>query len=128
MFGGIKRILHRGGDDDYDNIRSQVLGDEMGPPPAFARPPEGPQRGQQGYDDFTPKTRDVFEPFTPGGKEDFPSFPTEHRKDEKVGRDYDILERLDMIESQVAVIRSQTETINERLKNIDAKLGTQRRY
>jgi hypothetical protein len=41
-------------------------------------------------------------------------------------RDYDVLDRLNLIESQVAAIRSMTETINERLKNLDAKFGSRR--
>jgi chaperonin cofactor prefoldin len=33
-----------------------------------------------------------------------------------------------MIESQLSAIRSQTETINERLKNLEMKLGSGRRF
>ena len=38
-------------------------------------------------------------------------------------RRYEIEDRLNIIETQLQAIRSQTETINERLKNLDAKLG-----
>lgn len=44
------------------------------------------------------------------------------------GRDFDIMDRLNLIESQLTAIRSQTETINERLKNLEVKLGYGRRY
>lgn len=40
---------------------------------------------------------------------------------------YDVLDRLNLIESQLAAIRSQTETINERLKNMETRL-VGRRY
>ena len=45
----------------------------------------------------------------------------------KYSEKYDILDRLDFIENQLSAIKSQTETINERLKNIDMKLS-QRRF
>jgi chaperonin cofactor prefoldin len=38
------------------------------------------------------------------------------------------MDRLNLIESQLAAIRSMTETINERLKNMESRLGLQRRY
>jgi len=40
---------------------------------------------------------------------------------------YDVIDRLNFIENQLSAIKSQTETINERLKNIDMKLS-QRRF
>ena len=46
-------------------------------------------------------------------------------KDES-SRNYDILDRLNIIEAQLSAIRSQTETINERLKNMEMKLGPRR--
>jgi len=41
-------------------------------------------------------------------------------------RDYEIRDRLHMIESQLSAIRSQTETINERLKNIEMRMSGKR--
>jgi chaperonin cofactor prefoldin len=38
------------------------------------------------------------------------------------------MDRLNLIESQIAAVRSMTETINERLKNMESKLVMQRRY
>jgi hypothetical protein len=40
-----------------------------------------------------------------------------------VEREYDIADRLKIIESQLQAIRSQTETINERLKNMEMHMG-----
>ena len=127
MFGILKKLLHRGREEDYDDLRSHVLGERF--QPEFEQPP-GPGRFQQpppAYEEFSPKTANVFEPFPTVPQP--PSLrPELERTAERTSRDYEILDRLDIIESQLAVVRSQTETINERLKNMEGKLGFQRRY
>ncbi len=39
---------------------------------------------------------------------------------------YEIMDRLAFIENQLTAIKSQVELVNERLKNLDARLGTRR--
>jgi|GEM_PF-2230955 len=144
MFG-IGKIFRRKHDDEFDDLRTHVLGDKFRPDPEF----DQPRRAEN----FTPRTKEVFEPYNtrpdlePPGlqtdmdqQQDFPPAgppspfaerqPPMERTAEKVNRDYEIMERLAMIENQIAVIRSQTETINERLKNLDARLsqGQRPRY
>jgi len=41
---------------------------------------------------------------------------------------YEIIDKLNFIENQLSAIKSQTELLNERLKNIESKLGMQRRW
>jgi hypothetical protein len=45
---------------------------------------------------------------------------------ERTDDKYEIMDRLNIIEAQLTAIRSQTETINERLKNMEMRIG--RRY
>lgn len=132
MRNPFSRLFHKR-DSDFGDIRSHVLNerfrepfDELPPAPA---PPPAPPR-YEGYDDFTQKTRDVFAPYPvqqppppPPGFEPLAREPAL----EKVSRDYDIMDRLNIIESQLSAIRSQTELINERLKNMESRL-VQRRY
>jgi hypothetical protein len=136
MLNPFKKILHRN-DEDYDDIRTHVLGERFErfdepasfekpapvAPAPFERPAAPPARNME---DFSQRTRDVFG--QPPALDDFsaPPAPLE-RTAEKTSRDYEIMDRLTMIENQLAVVRSQTETINERLKNMEAKL-TMHRY
>ncbi len=117
MFGWISGRIKRNKEEDYDDLRSGILGEPAPYTPAAAEPP--PARG---YEDFTPRTRDIFEPI-PTATLPTPEFDTPTKS-----RDYDIMDRLNLIESQLSSVRSMTETINERLKNMEAKLGMQRRY
>ena len=39
---------------------------------------------------------------------------------------YEVMDRLAFIENQLSAIKSQVELVNERLKNIDAKIGARR--
>ncbi|MBI2173411.1 MAG: hypothetical protein HYT73_04385 [Candidatus Aenigmarchaeota archaeon] len=114
MFGFLKKKRKEEMDDFFD-IKNTITG----------RQPE----------------RDVIDtgkPFAEQKEDEWvPSFPG--RKDlgfEDMGqpamrgpsKDYDVMQRLDVIESQLQAIRSQTETINERLKNLEFKLTGGRRY
>ena len=148
IFSSIKGKFRKGGDDDFSDLRSSVL-DEPPPyppsPPAqrgFEAPP--PKFTRPVQDEFGPRNR-VEEPVSrfndsPGfGDTQFPSsFPSrESRFDPRLGQpmesfpekkegSYEVIDRLNFIENQLAAIKSQTETINERLKNLELKLG--RRY
>lgn len=42
------------------------------------------------------------------------------------GNSYEVMDRLAFIENQLTAIKAQVELVNERLKNIDAKLGGRR--
>ena len=120
IFSAIRKRLTRR-DDDYDEIKSDVL-DEPLPPPA---PPLQAQRFDE--DRFgSPAFKEPFprEPNFPDLKQQEPLTFGEPSKDFQ--RDYDIMERLNLMEAQLAAIRAQNDAINERLKNIDARLG--RRY
>lgn len=125
MMGWLKNRVHRQ-NDDLEDIRSNVLGNDFtrNPEPDFPRTdfPRSPplERGRIEAPTFDePFRRD--EP--PGFSSIDTRFPeaTDRRSD-----NYDIIDRLNLIESQLSAIRSQTETINERLKNLETKLT--RRY
>jgi hypothetical protein len=128
MLNPFKKLMHRR-DEDYDDIRTHVLGERFerfDEPASFEKPPPPPARDME---DFSQRTRDVFGA-PPEQLDDFPPPPGQASLEkvvEKTSRDYEIMDRLTMIENQLAVVRSQTETINERLKNMEAKL-TMRRY
>lgn len=131
IFGRIKsRISHR--DEDLGDLRSHVLGENpYGPPESFAPRPE-PMEQEFARDFRRP------EPLPPPGREPLTlepaayeePFPTRENISFEPTRtesdSYEILDRLKFIESQLAAIRSQTELINERLKNLEVRLG--RRY
>ena len=117
MFDSLRSRFRKKDYDDVEDIRSSVLGDfrmAEHPQPDFPRRTEAPA-----WD----------EPFP---RDEPPGFSTiDTRQDQRFppqqsGRDYDIMDRLSLIESQLSAIRSQTETINERLKNMERSLG--RRY
>ncbi len=117
MFGWLKKH-HKG---DYEDIRSSVLSEPMEPEPDFPR-----ERPPPNLDD---PFRKVEEPLGgPPRFEEPPGFGSiDTRAPERnVDDKYDIMDRLQLIESQLSAIRSQTETINERLKNIERSLP--RRY
>jgi hypothetical protein len=151
MLGFLRRVRHRG--DDIDDVRSHVLGERFSPelepmaqPESFMRPEPfvpAPPAGRQRFDlgqpaDYQPSYQQY------GNEAEQPAFESRYgegsnfgfppggqqlgRTAEKVSRDYDVADRLQLIESQLSAIRSMTETINERLKNLEAKLGLQRRY
>ena len=121
MFDWLKRRMHK--DDDIEDIRSNVLGS--------VEESDFPRRERFDADleDPLKKLGDKrFETF-----DEPPGFNSIDTRTEKYGRndkgeDYEILDRLNLIESQLVAIRSQTETINERLKNMESRFGLQRRY
>ncbi len=130
MFGWLGK-LKRTRDDDFDDIRSTVLGERPFEPPQpmdrakpFGPPqPAFPAFQSRGYEELSPRTREAFEPM------DVPSFPASFEKPpEQINRSYEIVDRLNIIESQLVAVRSMTETINESLKNMEARMGLQRRY
>lgn len=122
---GLFSRFKRGGDEpSFDEVRSHVLGEEYPPlPPAPPAPPASRDFGDRPFAQSYPE-RGPME--TPGFEmPDVSRGPIalEQKEDRAT---FEILDRLSMIEAQLAAIRSQTETINERLKNIDARLP--RRY
>ncbi len=131
IFSGIKnKLLKRREDDsDYQDIKSSVLEpprpegyepyqpyqqnqpyQQEPPEPAFLRPAKSP-REEALYDDrFRTPVQKKYEELT------LNQGPYEQ------SQTYDVRDRLDIIEAQLSAIRSQTETINERLKNIEMRL------
>jgi hypothetical protein len=125
IFSGIKNRFRKEPDLDYDDIKSHVTG-EPRPPPEMEfqarkfgdEPPRDPF-GDEPLNRPEPFSRDPFS----ASRE-----PVGFQEPQRVsGRDYDIMDKLSMIEAQLSAIRSQTETINERLKNLEMKI-TGRRY
>lgn len=124
MFERLKNVILRRKEPEFEDIRSHVLG-EYPPPPAFE-----PERERR----FEPRFGERFERFEPGFEPRGLEIPEirreplaiEPRFPERIEERTDILERLNLIEAQLGAIRSQTETINERLKNLEMRLT--RRY
>ena len=133
MFGFLKKKK----EDDFGDIRSNVLNE-----PNFDEP-DFPSR-QREADFPMPRASSArqgpppgFEdPLQPRRFDDRPQFDEpagfgsiDVRQEQRGSRnDYDTADRLNLIESQLAAIRSMTETINERLKNMESRMGYQRRY
>ncbi|MBI2972024.1 MAG: hypothetical protein HYY37_06390 [Candidatus Aenigmarchaeota archaeon] len=98
--------------------------DRYGPPerpmetePTFDAAPF--ERKPLGFDDS-----DLLPP--PTGGFGLEKMGKEQLSTEEAGKNYEIIDRLNIIEAQLQAIRSQTETINERLKNMELRLP--RRY
>jgi len=130
IIGGFKnRILGRKDAEDLDDIKSYVTGG-------------GDQYGQNFRDNFSGAEPEPPPPQKPWERENIatepftPEQPFDERRDLSMGPSrpgrsesgYDVMEKLTMIESQLAAIRSQTETINERLKNLEFRMGSTRRF
>ncbi|MBI2578225.1 MAG: hypothetical protein HYW26_00790 [Candidatus Aenigmarchaeota archaeon] len=119
IFSAIKKRLGRGS-DDYGDIKSHVLDEPFPPPPAPA----------QQYDErFGPPLQQEEFPRETGFPEMEKPLTLERELEppsRDFGKEYDIADKLNLIEAQLSAIRSQTETINERLKNMEARLA--RRY
>lgn len=114
ILDGIKdRVLRRSQDTELDDFRSHVLGQAQFEPPV----PE-PQPPKKSYErDPVP---DEMEPFG------FDKSIVKEKDTLEVSKNYEIMDRLNIIEAQLSAIRSQTETINERLKNIDMRMQGRR--
>ncbi len=129
LFGRLKdKITHRKSDEDVYDFRSHVLGEPN--PLDEPRMPE-PVEPLPARSSFDREETDFSEPVIQRHKlkdltigQDFGK--QYEGKDESLSRNYDILDRLNIIEAQLSAIRSQTETINERLKNMEMKLGPRR--
>ena len=120
MMDWLKNKVHKRNYDDVSDIRSNVLGNDFlrSPEPDFPRPQaDFPRPGINERQFNEPSFGQFQEP---------PGFSSIDVRSPDREKDYDILDRLNLIESQLSAIRSQTETINERLKNMERQLG--RRY
>jgi len=135
-----------------DEVRSHVLGEYPPPPPSpFERAIEPPPT--QAFEERLPPTYEplqktrmepkprygeniygpydterAYAPEIPAGPEQFarePGRPVERVLEER-GVQYEVLDRLRVIETQIATIRAQTETINERLKGLEIQLRARR--
>lgn len=122
LFGGIKRVFGRGDNiDEIGDIRSHVIGENEDPygsdePPMMSRMESAPELPEVSKFRREPMG---FGPSPMGERE-----PIE--LDRSSNREYDIMDKLNIIEAQLSAIRSQTETINERLKNLEMRVGTRR--
>ncbi|MDI6721061.1 MAG: hypothetical protein QMD85_01630 [Candidatus Aenigmarchaeota archaeon] len=127
MLGFLKRKKKEEMDDFFD-IKSTIAGT---PPERDVI--EQPSPRQMRNDPFGRPVKEEQEwaPPFPGRKDvEFEDFGTTTYEKAFRGpsKDYDVMQRLDVIESQLQAIRSQTETINERLKNLEFRLAGGRRY
>lgn len=123
ILSAIKRRLTRRSDDYDDEVKGAVL-DQPFPAPSLE---------QTRFDENrfgTPAFKEPFqrEPGFPDLKQAEPlTFGREGAEpSEDFRKNYDIMDKLNLMEAQLAAVRAQTEAINERLKNIEARLV--RRY
>src|SRR3989344_8436618 len=148
IFSSIKGKFKKGGDEDFSDLRSSVLDEPPpyppspsaqrgfeAPPPKFTRPVQDEFGARNRFEE--PVSRFDDSPDF-GNTQSPPPFPSrDPRFDSRLGEpvesfperkegNYEVIDRLNFIENQLAAIKSQTETINERLKNLELKLG--RRY
>ncbi|MBI4895457.1 MAG: hypothetical protein HY831_03105 [Candidatus Aenigmarchaeota archaeon] len=120
---------------DFETVRSAILGEQA--PPVNTQPiePSWKQRYPQNSvpKEFEQPSLDM--PNEPEIRQPYSqSFSREVNQPQQIDdrhkwdkRDmYELFDRLGIIEAQLAAIRSQSETINERLKMLDIKLT--RRY
>ena len=119
LFGGLKdKIIHKK-DNDYGDVRDRILGQENNLESQYN------SRFENKYGQ--PEIDENLKPFNPGERHsDFAREPIslEPSRDSS----YEVIDRLNFIENQLSAIKSQTELINERLKNIESRLGLQRRW
>src|SRR3972149_1095565 len=108
------KVFHRKQEDFYD-FRSQITGKKSPfDEPAEPEPLE-PLPARSSFDQQEP---DYSQPVMQRSKLKDLSFEPYDKPQADRETHYDILDKLSMIEAQLAAIRSQTETINERLKNL----------
>ncbi|MBI4014764.1 MAG: hypothetical protein HY365_02315 [Candidatus Aenigmarchaeota archaeon] len=113
IFDSIKeRIMGRRSEEDIDDIKSYVAGDNYDEKFRSLSQPEAPQKPWERA------------PLYEAPAEEVPALsvaqPAVRAQEEPR---YEIMDRLKFIESQLSAIRSQTETINERLKNMEMRTG-----
>jgi len=126
------KIIGRSEERDFDTVRANVLGDYAPPvnqvnvqQPSWrskyeetAVPREFSQPSLETMEE--PHGLEIKQPFGQQFSED----ENKHKWDRKDY--YELFDRLGVIEAQLAAIRSQTETINERLKMLEIRIT--RRY
>ena len=125
LFGSIKNRVFGRHEEDFGDIRSTVLGEQPEPPRRYEELPPEP-RPDFGRTDVPEPPVDPRTPMDLGGPIFNPKEEREPLSVEPKQDNYDIIDKLNFMESQLSAIKSQTETINERLKNLEMKLG--RRY
>ncbi|MFH0949379.1 MAG: hypothetical protein V1802_02735 [Candidatus Aenigmatarchaeota archaeon] len=115
LFGKLRNKIIGRKEQDFSSMRPDIVGEPFdAEPPEFTnnyprRPPPGlepPDFNERFEPSISPREGLSFEPQRTGEG------------------NYEIMDRLRFIENQLAAIRSQTELINERLKNIES--GTRR--
>src|SRR3989344_3584740 len=113
LFSAFKRKAMGKHDEDfeYDDIKSHVEGMTPQEPDPFDRRPLERQRDMPDLPD-----RSIGFDQPDYGRDNFMREPMRDVQDVPRGLP-DIMQRLSIIETQLTAIRSQTETINERLKN-----------
>jgi len=122
MLGWLKKFRHKDDEYDYDDIKSGVLGKNDYYEPAMNEPMPAER-----FEPSRPESASMAQAGRFGEPLSMPMGPEPFSSGTKTNRDYDILDKLNLIETNLLAIRSQTETINERLKNLEMKL-TPRRY
>ena len=124
FLGSIKnRVLGRH-EEDFGDIRSHVVGEPVyGEEPI----PGSEQSLPMNETPMPPTNQGIPEvPEVPGRFEREPislEKPLEREPPVEKSSDYELMDRLSIIEAQLSAIRSQTETINERLKNLELRFG-----
>lgn len=133
ILDSIKNRMHKKS-DDLDDLRSGVLNEpdtfnaetfrqplrpEQFSDERFRQEPLRPEpMDQRRYNDYFPQ-RDT-------SMETMSLEPTRASTESRSDNSYEVLDRLRFIENQLAAIRSQTELINERLKNLEVRIGRPR--
>lgn len=120
ILGGIKDRLLRRNEAEIDDLRSHILGQAQQMPD-----PEPPKKLYE----REPSVEDV-KPFDFENERGFEGRGSlgigVERDTVEVSKNYEIMDKLNMIDAQLSAIRSQTETINERLKNLELRLQGRR--
>jgi len=119
---------------DFESVKSAILGDAMPPVNQSIQPSWKqkynqneviPRELQEPSLDM-PQEQDIRQPYS----QSFGNTRPQEQQDDRHKWDrrdmYELFDRISVIEAQLTAIRSQTETINERLKMLDIKLT--RRY
>jgi hypothetical protein len=123
IFGKLKKKVVGGREappPTEDEIRAAVLGDF--PPPAI----HGAKR-----EEYPPRMPGMELPEIAAERSEFPPSPSGERAPTAMARRveerglYEIMDRLAVIETQLATVRAQTETINERIKSLELILRRQ---